>query len=241
MTKVIVAYSKKKLLKEINQGLICLGYIETPVKTGTFESLHYKRAGDLILTLALELSKNYNDHFTASFYLAPSFELPFYTYGPDFEIAYQRIGRFMTSNERGLLLKPEFCGPNVIDAWWVGFTQESVACFLKTVELSEPRFMAQQSLFEVVNASMDAREWTDMLKEVLELVITFHIAPSTLCHQPKKYSDHVHPSYYWAAELVLVKKFGDNNISCHGVQRLAIDAWRVNTIIPQRQCDNVRR
>lgn len=236
MEKVIVVFSKKKLLKEINKGLLCLGYIETPVKTGTFESLHYKQAKNLVLTLALELSKNYNDRFTASFYLAPSFELPYYRYGPIFEIAYQRIGRFMTSDERSLLLKPEFYRPNVIDAWWVGFNQESVSCFLKAVELSEPRFIAQQSLFEVVDSSTDAREWTDMLKEVFELVNTLYVAPSTLCHQPKRYSNCVPTSYYWAAELVLAKKLGDNKISCHGVQRVAIDAWRVKTILDGQFC-----
>jgi hypothetical protein len=230
MSEVSVSYSKKQLLQKLGAGLCKLGYSETPLNTGMFEGLYYKQVEELILTLAIELSRIYTDRFTASFYLAPSFELPYYRYGPVLEIAYQRIGRFLRPDERLLLLEPEFCAPGVIDAWWIGFAPQSVACFLKAIELCEPRFLAQESLFEKVRTSEDAHEWISTLEKVKQLASTLESAPCTLSRQPKKYSKDVSPAYYWAAELVLIQKFGAKTVSHDGVRRVAIDAWRMTQI-----------
>jgi hypothetical protein len=225
-------YSRKALLRAITKGLENLDYHETPVLTISGVFFFYKRVKDLLLTLEVQFSVHYQDRFTASFYLAPTFEHPGYLpKSPAWELAYKRIGHFLTPQERLLLLDPKECEPGIIDAWWIGYTPESVATFLEAVRLCEPRFLGQTGVFNAVHNSPEARAWLDMLRQVRELTDRLTTFPVSLRHQPKRYAKEIPPQWYWAAELSLSQRFEAKNISSTAVRRVAADAWRVTTLL----------
>jgi len=225
----VMQFSKKTLLREVDKGLTELNYKLTPVLTGSFASLHFKKVEEFVLTLALEFSKYYEDRFTASFYLSYSFELPFYPPGLLRELAYRRVGEFLTLEERRKLLDQEFCREGVVDAWWIKFTQESIFSFLETTQLCEARFLGQKKLFNAIRECSELHAMRELLGEIKNTASYLKTLPSGLMYQPKKYVREVSTEWYWAAEIVMKNKGG--YMAADRVTRLAVDAWRVATLL----------
>jgi hypothetical protein len=226
------ASTKKRLARAVTSGIDALGFQALEGPGGGAAALFYKRCGDLILLLGLELSRLYDERFTASFYLSFSFEWAYMLPGYP-RNAYRRIGGFLTAEERARLLDQEFLGPGVVDAWWIGFQAESISHFVEAVRLTEPRFMAQPGLEGEIRSCEEEQKHMNKIRRVISMAQTLRNPPPTLHHQPKRRWEKVSPSHYWAAEMVLAEE-EPQLISSQYVQLLAVDSFRVAHLVTAR-------
>ena len=121
----------------LEPGLVARGYERASGPT-VAAALFWKLKTPLVLTLGIEFSRLHDERFTGSFYLAPWFCWGFMPIDyPD--AAYKRVGRFLTSDERARLLRAPYADPGVVDAWWIGFSEESAEAFVESVGLAEGR------------------------------------------------------------------------------------------------------
>lgn len=226
--------TKNELIKQIGQGLKALGYSEIEETEKTLDgcnALFYKQFDDLILTLGLELSTRYKERFTASYYLSPSFNWGYMP--PGFPIrAYQRVGHFLTNEQRLRLLDAFFNAPGVIDAWWNGFQADVVNNFLEAVQLSEPCFLEQPGLKGEILSCEKIIKYMDMISKTISLSNTLQEIPSGLAAQPKRHLAKISTKFYWAAELVLITSKPES-VSSSFVQLLAVDSWRCEALKKQ--------
>jgi hypothetical protein len=159
--------TKKALIKELQLKLQGMSF-RTIVGSTKGALLHmYKRlSSGLVLNLGVQDSSLHPDAFTGSFYLGPSFTWSYMP--PSFpHKAYDRIGVYLSHDERVSLLSKEYCKPGVIDAWWSRNSESSVFEFCQCVQIAEPRFLAQQSLLTQVLESKDLIEHRERVLEVL--------------------------------------------------------------------------
>lgn len=216
--------SRAEVLSSIQRRISELGFHVVPPFFHDFPAQHYKKLdGEIFLILAIEISKHYRDRFSGSFFLSHTYTLPFYPVGPLRDMAYRRIGEFLTHKERVKLLNPEFQVENIVDAWWIGFTDENVASFLEAVALTEPRFLSQDELLPKIASSKDLAAHAELLKQVAELANKLNSPPPNLTYQPKKYNKKIPPKWFWAAELLLIQQ--NLYVSVTHVSSLAADAF----------------
>lgn len=220
--------SKRKLLEGLGDGLRSLGYAPVPGPSGGCAALFYKCVDDLVLTLGVELSTRYKDRFTASLYLAPSFE---WAYMPsDFpRNAYQRVGLTLLPEERARLLDPLFAQEGVVDSWWIGFNELAIASFVGAVQLAEPRFLSQPALRDEIRRSEKMKKHVTMVARVLEIAERMVRCPDGLRYQPPRAHVAVPRKYYCAAEVVL-SEMASEKITPAYVELIANDAWRKATL-----------
>ncbi len=224
-------YSRKRLINEVGSGLSRLGYQRVPGSSDLAAALVYRWIDeDLALTLGLEFSTRYQDRFTGSFYLAPSFHWSYVL--ADYPMrAYERIGKFLTAEERRKLLDPAFAEPGMIDAWWIGFDEDSVESFLEAVTLTEPRFLSQDNLREEILSSREMAEHRHLVQATQRRAADLGAEPGGLSRQPRRYQPPVPPPFYWAAEQVLTERLPDL-VTRDFVKLLAEDAWRLANLRP---------
>ena len=221
-------FTKKELVKRVALGLKAMGYYEIEGALTGSAALFYKQFSGLILTLGLELSTRYKEKFTASFYLSPSFHWSYLPKGFP-KAAYQRIGRFLTIEERLRLLDRSFSEPGVLDAWWGGFQEDVVRHFLEAVQLSEPRFLEQPGLINEILSCEEIIKHMDMISQTISTANNLKEKPSGLSAQPRRLAAKTPAQYFWAAEIVLSTSEPDL-VSSSYVQLLAVDAWRCKTL-----------
>ncbi|HYD41358.1 MAG TPA: hypothetical protein VEB43_11065 [Anaeromyxobacter sp.] len=214
--------SKAHLLQVLARELRAAGYRPVPGS----KTIVYKREDPLILTLGIEFSNRYKNRFSGSFYLGPTFEWGYMLRDLP-RATYQRVGCFLTAEERHRLLDSAFTREGVVDAWWIGFTPNAVHSFVETVRTTEARFLAQPGLTPAIEASELMRAHVDIVRRTLEAATRqVEDPPSGLQHQPKHKMRDVSPEYYRAAELVL-RQAEPSLISPDYVSLIAIDAWRM--------------
>lgn len=221
---------KRELLDYLTECLKAVGYsVLVPSENDVF--LFYKLDGLFVLTLGIEFSRHYDERFTGSFFLSKSFEWAYIL--PNFpRNAYARIGRFLTTDERKLLLEDEFCRQGVIDAWWSSFTREKSDLFIKTVVLAEPRFFAQSDLKKKLSECEDLSNHIRILEKVIVSSHKLNSKPSGLQYQPASIIKAVPQSYYYAAEIVL-SEIKPEMVCQSYVSLVARDAWRFEQYGPK--------
>lgn len=221
--------SRKRLTGQLTRELERLGYQRRPGPAGGASCL-YKCLGRVVLTVGLEFSRHYEDRFTASYYLGPTFEWSYMLPGYP-ERAYVRIGKLLSADERERLLPPFFVQSGVVDAWWIGFTDASARSFVETVRLTEPRFLGAPSLVDDTLANEKMRIHVEMLRRVIEATKSGAVTKSELQQQPRRLPTGVPRPYFSAAEIVL-REAKPTLVSPKYVALLAIDAWRVASCCP---------
>ena len=159
--------TKKKLTHSLQQNLETQGFHRVVgVTYGTFLHLYKHTISGLILNLGIQSSRSFTESFTGAFYLSQTF-----TWGytpPSFPCAaYARVGIFLDPEERHRLLLPDFNKPNVKDAWWSPYSDETVLRFCESVARTENRFLEQIGLVEAVTEAKDLKKHTALIKAIV--------------------------------------------------------------------------
>jgi hypothetical protein len=217
--------AKSKLLKITKDKLTELGYQEfKDTQTGA-SGLFIKLINeDYYLTLGLTISRFYNTRFTASYYLSKTTRWSA-VWGDIPKESYQRIGHFLTKEERQLLLDEEHNKEGVTDAWWSSNDEQEISKFFRTIELTEKRFLNQKNLFSKIESSSEVIKLVSYSFRVIALV-TEGKTPEQYEYQftPNKPIDDVPLIWFKAAEISLIDQGGILNQNT--VKLLAVDAWR---------------
>jgi len=214
--------TKNKLLKLAEGKLVQLGYSEfKDTRTGS-SGLFVKIVNEkYFLTLGLEISRLYDARFTASYYLSKTtrwgavwLDIP--------KESYERVGKYLTKEERKLLLDAEFNRDGVIDAWW---HENEIDKFFQTIELTEARFLNQENLFFKIENSIEVQKLSHYSSCVIKSINEGRIDESfNYQFIPEKSIDNVPLIWFKAAEVVLLNESGILNSNT--VTSLASDTWR---------------
>jgi hypothetical protein len=220
--------TKAKLLKEVHDGLIKMGYKEIKDTITGAEGLFIKPLpSGFFLSLGFTISRSYESLFTADFYLSKT-TIWGATWGDIPCNSYERIGTFLTKDERMLYLDAEYCGDGVVDAWWRGDREDDFCKFLEIVRITEGRFLEQDDLFVKVERSADVKELVDHVSGVFEIVEKGINDKFEYQFKPNKPMDDIPAEWFKAAEITLKNKGGILNKNT--VKRLAADAWRQRNV-----------
>lgn len=178
-----------------------------------------------ILGVGLELSSSFKGNFTCSFFLSESFVFAYMLPGFPQE-AYMRIGNLLTPEERRKHLSNEFNQPNVVDAWWEGFTEENMKSMVYCVKACEGRFINQKHLYKKISECQEMKAHSEITEKVCKLALDDKELPVVkLTQQPKKRCKEIPEIFYEYAEVVLLKHEPEI-INSRFVSLVAIDAWR---------------
>ncbi len=215
--------SKTKLLKETRDGLLELGYKEIKDKIGAADGLFVKViASEFYLTLGFTKSLLYDWRFTADFYLSKT-TIWAAVWGDIPRNSYQRVGVFLTENERKLYLDDEHQSIGG-DAWWSGDREGDYQKFIEVVKISEKRFLEQRYLFEEINNSTEVKELVEQVADVFSILDKGINEKSVFKFIPDKQIDNIPVEWFKAAEIALGIK--QRILNKNTVKRLAADAWR---------------
>lgn len=221
--------AKKMLIKATKDRLLELDYYEISDSITGANGLFIKSLSNgFFLTLGLEISQLYNSRFTASFYLSKTTRWGS-SWGDIPDKSYERVGFFLTKEERIELLSVEFRKEGVIDAWWNGFDQVEIEKFLRVVSITEKRFLEQKDLFSMVENSIEIKEFADYTSTVFSLINENNIRDIEYQFIPIKTKDNIPIEWYKAAEKTIRIKNGILNLNT--VKLLAADAWRQKQIL----------
>ena len=172
------------------------------------------------MTLGLEVSRLYDARFTASYYLSKTTRWGSVWYDIPKE-SYERVGKYLTKEERKLLLNEEFCRDGVIDAWW---HDNEVDNFFRAIELTEPRFL-YQDLFSKIEESIEAQKLSHYSSAVINAIQEGRVDElANYKFIPEKPINDVPLIWFKAAEAVVLNENGILNSNT--VKALAFDAWR---------------
>jgi hypothetical protein len=228
--------SRRHVIQDVSRRLEALGYRRVPGPIDGAAVVSYKAVDDLILTLGVQFSTRYADRFTGSFYLSRSLEWAYLPHGFPAN-AYQRVGRFLSVEERARLLQPFFSQRGVVDAWWEGTEAPVLSAFWEAIKLTEPRFLGQPGVITTVRECEALALHRVILEEVARTGRDLVVAPQDLNHQPSSHYKGAGPRWYWAAEIVL-RRYKPDAVNPAFVGLVALDAWRVETLI--RGADRLR-
>lgn len=217
--------TKSQLIKQTKAGLKELGFEEIKDTITPAQGLYIKPIGnELYLSLGLTISRLYDNMFTASFYLSKT--TIWALVGNDIpKRSYERIGCFLTRDERLKLLDKEYSIQGITDAWWNAEYDSEVAKFLETVRITEPRFIEQPGLFDEIKRSSFVNELALLAHLVIkEMKAGFNLNEFDYHFLPTKPIDNIPLEWFKAAERAIVNCRGALNLNT--VKRLAADAWR---------------
>jgi len=221
--------TKSQLIRHTRNGLKELGFEEIKDTITPAQGLYIKSIGNgLYLSLGLTISRYHESMFTASFYLSKT--TTWALVGNDIpKGSYERIGRFLTRDERIKLLGKEYSTPGVTDAWWNAEYENEVAYFLETVRIAEPRFIEQPGLIDEIKRSSFVNELALLSYLVIkEIKIGSNINEFDYHFVPPKSIDNIPLEWFKAAERVITNEKAILNLNT--VKRLAADAWRQNLL-----------
>ncbi|WPU97693.1 hypothetical protein SNE26_16835 [Mucilaginibacter sp. cycad4] len=216
--------TKNKLIRLTKTGLNSLGYREIPDSTTGAQGLYIKTADvNLFLTVGLTISRYYDSMFTASYYLS-KVTCWGAVWGDIPNNSYERVGSFLTKGERDMLLEERYRKEGVKDAWWDGEDDEAIKAFIKTIEITESRFLSQPGLCYDVMNSVEVNELAGLSKATIHSIETNHEDLSSFKFMPPKPIDNIPIEWFKAAEKTIIEKGAILNINT--VKRLAADAYR---------------
>jgi len=214
--------TKAKLIKEVKDGLIRLGYKEFKDSITGADGLFIKRIDrDFFLTLGMNKSRIYDSRFTAELYLSKT-TIWGATWGDIPNDSYVRVGTYLTKEERQVYLDDEHQTING-DAWWQSNRIGDIKKFLESVSITEAHFLNDFILLERIENSNDLHQLIDQKNEIFEMLekgIQEKIGYNFI---PEKEIDGIPMMYFKAAENVLMRKC--RIINKNTVKRLAADSW----------------
>lgn len=219
--------NRNKFKKEIEQRLTTLGYRKVILGSSVADTLYLKVIDDqLYLTLGFTYSNFNLGKFTAAFYLSKITD-----WGSVWDDippeSYERIGSFLEASERLELLEEEYTKNGVVDSWWDMNDISALDKFLKAVQITEDRFLAQPGMILKVKQSSAVNELSRLSLLVIEEVSN---NDDTFNYRfiPKKAKPGIGEEWFKAAERVLILDKGE--ISSNYVAMLAYDAFRQNEV-----------
>jgi len=109
----------------------------------------------------------------------------------------------------------------MVDGWWNLDDTVSITNFRNTVDLTEPRFLNQDSLFESVDESIEIRKLDELSENVLTKIVQDKGGVNKLLKVQK---NKISTEWFEIAKAVL--SAANENITEQLVKRLASDAWR---------------
>lgn len=219
--------SRSELLAGILKSLLGQGYVQTPGPNPGAALVMHKHIDQLVLSLGVEFSRHYSDRFSGSFYLSRSYDWAYIVRGFPLE-GYQRVGHFLSADERVELLDSEFCVPGVVDAWWIGFSDRSILRFVIAVETSEPRFLGQNGLFDRIVSCDGLLAHEELLREVISCVEPEQ-ASSGDSRQRQQITSKIPLAWFKAAESVLCRRRPDA-VTKKYIDLVAVGAWRIHQL-----------
>jgi len=229
--------TKSKIIRLTKKKLAELGFQEfKDTQCGT-SGLFIKLAKDAyFLSLGIILSNYYEERFTGSFYLSKTARWGS-VWGDIPQRSYQRIGQFLTQEEKSLLLHEEHRQYGVVDAWWNGNNDQEIDKFLKAVEITQDRFLSQNDLIHEIDRSVEVQKLEKLSSSVMSMFTkseNIQFGQTDFKCIPKKSVDNVPLDWFKVAEIVLIEQKGVLNVNT--VKQLAVDAWRQFSI-RQNQVD----
>lgn len=220
--------TKSKLIKLTELGLKELGYKEVKDTITGAQGLYIKKVKvGFYLTLGLTISRYYDSLFTASFYLSKT-TIWSAVWGDISKNSYQRIGHFLTTEDRGRLLNKEYSLENVRDAWWDINDNSAIVYFLESVQIAEERFLDQPNLFYDIERSEEINRLSRLATSVIKKMDLNEITKYEYQFVPEKPIDGIPLEWFKLAERVIVEESGILNYNT--VKRLAADAYRQKLI-----------
>jgi hypothetical protein len=221
--------TKNKLIKLTKDQIESLNYREVKDTITGAQGLYIKLINkDLYLTLGLTISRYYESKFTGAFYLSKL--TSWSMFGGDIPMSsYQRIGRFLTIEERSKLLEIEYSKDGVIDAWWDVSSEQSIISFIEAIRITERRFLSQPHLMEDILGSNDVARFENRARLVTKKVNSIDdVTYKDVMYKfiPTKPVDDIPIEWFKAAELVLIEEHAVVNTNV--VKNLGADAYRQN-------------
>ncbi|UEG54401.1 hypothetical protein LLH06_05405 [Mucilaginibacter daejeonensis] len=217
--------SKATLIRLTRSGLERLGYKAIKDTITPAEGLYLKVINnDYYISLGLTISRNYDHLFTGAYYLSRN--TTWATIGADVpKMSYQRIGNFLTEEERQMLLGGEYAQQKNGDAWWCSNSEANLLEFFEAVRLTENRFLRQPNLIEQINSSNFINELSDMAKKtILSVEVVAKNSNEAYQFSPSRPIDGIPIAWFNAAEKVIRERNAVLNVDT--VKRLAADAYR---------------
>lgn len=209
--------TKRAFYDSIATALAGRSWVRLP-SAGDLTALLAKRSGALILTVGLIESVRHKERLTAELALSGHTQLTMSF--PDAPRARQRVGGFLTPEERQALLDPEYCAPGVRDAWWNGRTAESVRRIAEAIELAVPRFLGQPGLAEEIERSRGHQAYVARLAAVAQTSVPpIHLATRSP------------PSEWIEAAYKLLTEAAPKHRR-RFAEEVAADAWRTYRLLP---------
>ncbi|WP_156305429.1 calponin homology domain-containing protein [Sphingobacterium endophyticum] len=214
-----------KKCDKLRQRLAELRYINVPNINSAADCLFVKKlTNGLFLFLGVTFSRYVKESFTGSFYLSKItiFSAVWDDIPPS---SYRRISTLLSEDERPLFLTEEYCNPGMVDGWWNLDDTASVANFRNTVDLTEPRFLNQDRLFESIDESIEIRKLDELSEKVVIKIVQDKGDVNKLLKVQK---NKIGAEWVEIAEATL--SAANENITDQLVKRLASDAWRKTLI-----------
>lgn len=220
--------TKNRLIRLTKGSLKDVGYTEVKDTLTGAQGLYIKSIDEnLFLTLGLTISRYYDNMFTASFYLSKVTSWGA-IWGDIPKNSYERVGTFLTNEEKRFYLDAQYHKDGVRDSWWDEENQEAISHFIKTIIITEDRFINQIDLIQDIKKSVDVNELKELATATIHLFKSSYTGKYSYQHIPKKPIDDIPLEWFKAAERAIVDIGGILNINT--VKRLAADAYRQELI-----------
>jgi hypothetical protein len=220
--------TKANLIRITKKKLSELGYIELQdTLTGSNGLFGKQIEKDFFLTLGLEISRYYHSMFTASFYLSKTTRWGS-VWGDIPQECYERVGHFLTPEERKKYLSEEFQKEGILDAWCDAANEKEVANFIEVVRVSEERFVRQKDLPKKIESSREIKELLECAAMVIDKATINNVNGRSYQFLPTRAIDDIPMNWFRAAEEVLSQRKAILNANT--VKLLAADAWRQKKI-----------
>ncbi len=219
--------TKSRLLRKVKSPIEELGYREFRDTTFGTSGFFAKRIDGYYLTLGLEISRYFDQHFSASYYFSKTTRWGS-IWGDIPRESYRRISHFLTCEERTELLRSEFTGSDTKDAWWDGFDDDDLTNFIRCLNVSEDRLIDNQDIRIKVADSIEVQQMEMASKEVIRLYELKDLSAFAGKYVPDKEVDHVPIKWFKAAEVYIRESAGVLNKNT--VRILAIDSFRINEL-----------
>lgn len=218
--------TKAKLVKSLQGALRQLGYLEVKDTLTGASGLFIKHVeNSFYLMLGLEFSNYYDSKFSASYYLSKTTRWGS-LWGDIPKESYERVGHFLTNEERIAYLDKEYTKERITDAWWNGNEVRELKKFVAVVEITEKRFLEQEGLLSAIENSSEVKELVDYASSVIKMIASGGSNMTDYQFIPPKPIDDIPIEWFEAAEYVILNNSGILNANT--VKLLAADAWRQN-------------
>jgi len=218
--------TKAKLIAKVKAPLEKLGYISFKDPISSAQGFFSKKLDNgLYLTLGLTISRHMESNFTGSFYYSKTTrwaavwdDIP--------EESYVRPGFLMSKEERKIYFNTE--NELLLDYWWNGFDDSSVASFIEVIKLTESRLYEDRLLTKKIEDSLSASQMKNYADEVNKSVFEIEKLNFTYSYLPDKEVNGLPMRWFKTSEYVLKKQNGILNKNT--VKNLASDAFIQSTI-----------